>query len=164
MPKMNIAKYWEWINRYNYDYINLDENDPYNWDILLAELEEFDKIVKRDNLYLIQFELADYLKRYNENKEAVFVEPSSGYKVAKFTTIDNRMPCLVADSSLEKELQTLIKKLKAQYSGKQFQILLPYENWKSGRWTTNEEDANLFSLLDHYDVSQMPPDDIGDPE
>ena len=28
-------------------------------------------------------ELADYLRKYNENKEAVFVEPLSGYKVAK---------------------------------------------------------------------------------
>ncbi|GBB92564.1 hypothetical protein RclHR1_20240002 [Rhizophagus clarus] len=61
-------------------------------------------------------------------------------------------------------IANLDQKLKAQYPGKQFQILLPYKNWKPGCWTTNEEDANLFSLLDHYDESQMPPDNIGDPE
>ncbi|GBB88290.1 hypothetical protein RclHR1_14860002 [Rhizophagus clarus] len=85
----------------------IDKNNSYNWDILLAELEEFDKIARRDNLYLVKFgdaidklkewiiyndnvnrrikcvELANYLKRYNENKETVFVEPPSGYKVAK---------------------------------------------------------------------------------
>ncbi|GES83410.1 hypothetical protein GLOIN_2v1472929 [Rhizophagus clarus] len=54
--------------------------------------------------------------------------------------------------------------IEVKYSGrKQFQILLPYENWKPGQWTTNGEDANLFSLLDHYDASQLP-DNIGDPE
>ncbi|GBB90761.1 hypothetical protein RclHR1_17810005 [Rhizophagus clarus] len=85
----------------------IDEDDPYNWDILLAELEEFDNIVYRDNLYLVQFgdainklkewikynnnvnkqiiclELADYLRRYNENKKTVFVDPPFGYKVVK---------------------------------------------------------------------------------
>ncbi|GBC00630.1 hypothetical protein RclHR1_39170002 [Rhizophagus clarus] len=75
--------------------------------MLLTELKEFDKIARRDNLYLVKFgdaidklkewiiyndnvdrqikclELANYLRRYNENKETVFVEPSSGYKVVK---------------------------------------------------------------------------------
>ena len=129
---MNTAKYWEWIDRHKYDHIKpwyknsrdemidelysvakecwakyIDEDDPYNWDILLAELEEFDKIARRDNLYLTQFgdaidklkewikyndevdrhikciELADYLRKYIENKETIFVEPPSGYKVVK---------------------------------------------------------------------------------
>ncbi|GBB96730.1 hypothetical protein RclHR1_28160001 [Rhizophagus clarus] len=122
----------EWLDKHKYDYIKpwyknsrdemidelystakeywvkyIDEDDPYNWDILLAELEEFDKIPYRDNLYLVKFgdainklkkwikyndnvdrqikclEFANYLKRYNENKETVFVEPPSCYKVAK---------------------------------------------------------------------------------
>lgn len=53
--------------------------------------------------------------------------------------------------------------LKARYPGKQFQVLLPYENWKPGCWTLSGENANLFSLLDHYDESQLP-DDVGDPD
>ncbi|GBC01373.1 hypothetical protein RclHR1_41670001, partial [Rhizophagus clarus] len=61
----------------------IDEDDSYNWDILLAELEEFDKIIRRDNLYIVKFELADYLRRYNGNKKTIFVELPSGYKVAK---------------------------------------------------------------------------------
>ena len=85
----------------------MDEEAQYDWKLLLAELEEFDKIARRDNLYLAQFgdaidklkewikyndevdryikciELADYLRKYIENKKTVFVEPPSGYKVAK---------------------------------------------------------------------------------
>ena len=131
MPKMNTAKYWEWIDKHKYDYIKpwyknsrdeminelystakecwakYYEDDQYDWELLLAELEEFDKIIRRDNLYLVKFgdaidklkewlkyndnvdrqikclELANYLKRYNENKETVFIDPPSGYKVAK---------------------------------------------------------------------------------
>ncbi|GBB93907.1 hypothetical protein RclHR1_22500004 [Rhizophagus clarus] len=108
MPKMNTAKYWEWIDRHKYDHIKpwyknsrddminelysvslecwakyMDEEAQYDWELLLAELEEFDKIARRDNLQISCCELADYLRRYNENKETVFVEPPSGYKVAK---------------------------------------------------------------------------------
>jgi hypothetical protein len=85
----------------------MDEDDPYDWDILLTELEGFDKIVRRNDLYLVRFgdaidrlkewieynddpgrhitcrELADYLKRYNENKQAEFIAPPSGYKTVK---------------------------------------------------------------------------------
>ena len=60
-------------------------------------------------------------------------------------------------------IASLDQKLKARYPGKQFQVLLPYENWKPGRWTVNGEDTNLFSLLDHYDETQLP-DDVGDPD
>ncbi|GBB99400.1 hypothetical protein RclHR1_35020001 [Rhizophagus clarus] len=129
---MNTAKYWEWIDRHKYDNIKpwyknfhnemidelystakecwakyIDEDDPYNWDMLLAKLKEIDKISYRDNLYLVKFgdainklkkwlkyndnanrrikclELANYLRKYNENKETVFVKSPSGYKVAK---------------------------------------------------------------------------------
>ena len=60
-------------------------------------------------------------------------------------------------------IANLDQKLKARYPGKQFQVLFPYENWKPGRWTANGEDVNLFSLLDHYDESQLP-DDVDDPD
>ncbi|GBB96318.1 hypothetical protein RclHR1_27240003 [Rhizophagus clarus] len=63
----------------------------------------------------------------------------------------------------KEKIANLDQKLKTRYLGKQFQILLPYENWKPGCWTTNKDDANLFSLLDHYDESQMS-DNIGNPE
>jgi hypothetical protein len=85
----------------------IDENDPYDWDILIAELEEFDKVVYRDDPYLIQFgsaidrfkawikyndnpvkpitshDLADYLKNYNENQQAEFMPPPPGFKTAR---------------------------------------------------------------------------------
>lgn len=55
------------------------------------------------------------------------------------------------------------QELKTRFPNKHFQIILPYETWKPGSWTYNYEDASLFSLLDHYDESCIPPDG-GDPE
>lgn len=49
--------------------------------------------------------------------------------------------------------------LQTRFPNKKFQILLPYENWKPGNWTMGDEEVNLFSLLDHYDESQLPMDD-----
>ncbi|GBC27834.2 hypothetical protein GLOIN_2v1793417 [Rhizophagus irregularis DAOM 181602=DAOM 197198] len=43
-----------------------------------------------------------------------------------------------------------------------FQILLPYENWKPGGWTSGNQPASLFSLLDHYDEAQL--SDDADPD
>jgi Family of unknown function (DUF5906) len=132
MPKMGTTKYWEWMDRHRPDYIKpwyknsradmidelyntakecwskyIDEDDPYDWDMLLTELEEYEKITCRDTLYLVQFgeaidrlkewikynndldrsitcrELANYLKSYNENRQAEFVPPPSGYKTVK---------------------------------------------------------------------------------
>jgi hypothetical protein len=51
--------------------------------------------------------------------------------------------------------------LQARFPDKKFQILLPYENWKPGDWTSGDVPASLFSLLDHYDEAQLP--DEGDP-
>jgi hypothetical protein len=53
------------------------------------------------------------------------------------------------------------QKLQTRFSDQKFQILLPYENWKPGDWTSGDEFASLFSLLDHYDEAQM--SDGGDP-
>ena len=55
------------------------------------------------------------------------------------------------------------QQIKARFPNKKFQILLPYESWKPGSWTHNNEEAWLFSLLDHYDDSTLPPDE-GDPD
>jgi hypothetical protein len=55
------------------------------------------------------------------------------------------------------------QRLQTQYPNHKFQVLLPYENWKPGQWTSGNESISLFSLLDHYDESQLP-DDEGDPD
>ncbi|PKY61641.1 hypothetical protein RhiirA4_431951, partial [Rhizophagus irregularis] len=54
------------------------------------------------------------------------------------------------------------QQLQSRYPTHKFQILLPYENWKPGGWTSGNELASLFSLLDHYDEAQLPDD--ADPE
>ncbi|GBC44033.2 hypothetical protein GLOIN_2v1793417 [Rhizophagus irregularis DAOM 181602=DAOM 197198] len=48
--------------------------------------------------------------------------------------------------------------LQAQFPDRKFQILLPYENWKPSGWTSGNQPASLFSLLDHYDEAQLPDD------
>ncbi|GET60437.1 hypothetical protein GLOIN_2v1472929 [Rhizophagus irregularis DAOM 181602=DAOM 197198] len=48
--------------------------------------------------------------------------------------------------------------LQTRFPDRKFQILLPYENWKPGGWTSGNQPASLFSLLDHYDEAQLPDD------
>ncbi|GBC21591.2 hypothetical protein GLOIN_2v1763167 [Rhizophagus irregularis DAOM 181602=DAOM 197198] len=48
--------------------------------------------------------------------------------------------------------------LQARFPDRKFQILLPYENWKPGGWTSENQPTSLFSLLDHYDEAQLPDD------
>lgn len=55
-----------------------------------------------------------------------------------------------------------IERIQARIPNKRFQVILPYETWKPGSWFGDDEDISLFSLLDHYDESQTPPDG-GDP-
>ncbi|GET51540.1 hypothetical protein GLOIN_2v1472929 [Rhizophagus irregularis DAOM 181602=DAOM 197198] len=50
------------------------------------------------------------------------------------------------------------QRLQSRYPTHKFQILLPYENWKPGRWTSGNQPASLFSLLNHYDEAQLPDD------
>ncbi|GBC53073.2 hypothetical protein GLOIN_2v1763167 [Rhizophagus irregularis DAOM 181602=DAOM 197198] len=50
------------------------------------------------------------------------------------------------------------QRLQSQYPTHKFQILLPYENWKPSGWTSGNQPASLFSLLDHYDEAQLPDD------
>ncbi|PKY62561.1 hypothetical protein RhiirA4_489203, partial [Rhizophagus irregularis] len=50
------------------------------------------------------------------------------------------------------------QQLQSRYPTHKFQILLPYENWKPGGWTSGNEPVSLFSLLDHYDEAQLPDD------
>ncbi|PKB91733.1 hypothetical protein RhiirA5_447770, partial [Rhizophagus irregularis] len=50
------------------------------------------------------------------------------------------------------------QRLQSWYPTHKFQILLPYENWKPGGWTSENEPVSLFSLLDHYDEAQLPDD------
>jgi hypothetical protein len=49
-----------------------------------------------------------------------------------------------------------IERIRTRIPDKRMQVLLPYETWKPGSWFRHDEDASLFSLLDHYDESQVP--------
>ena len=49
-----------------------------------------------------------------------------------------------------------IERIRKRIPNKKFQILLPYEYWKPGSWFGDSEDISLFSLLDHYDESEIP--------
>src|SRR5688572_940597 len=62
-----------------------------------------------------------------------------------------------------KRINHEIEKLRTRIPNKKLQVLLPYEQWKPGSWFGDGEDISLFSLLDHYDESQLP-EGGGDPE
>ena len=49
-----------------------------------------------------------------------------------------------------------IERIRERIPNKQFQVLLPYEYWKPRSWFGDSEDISLFSLLDHYDESEIP--------
>ena len=59
-------------------------------------------------------------------------------------------------------INKITNQLINRYPQKRFQVLLPYESWKPGNWTSVGQPISLFTLTDHYDESQMP--DGGDPE
>lgn len=55
-----------------------------------------------------------------------------------------------------KRINHEIERIRAKIPNKRIQVLLPYENWKPGSWFEDNDDISLFSLLDHYDESQLP--------
>ncbi|RHZ81722.1 hypothetical protein Glove_117g588 [Diversispora epigaea] len=60
------------------------------------------------------------------------------------------------DKFSRKRITHEIEKIRTRIPNKRIQVLLPYENWKPGSWFEDKEDVSLFSLLDHYDESQIP--------
>src|SRR6185436_6643825 len=67
------------------------------------------------------------------------------------------------DKFSRKRITHEIEKIRNRIPNKRIQVLLPYENWKPGSWFEDKEDVSLFSLLDHYDESQIP-EGGGDPK
>ena len=67
------------------------------------------------------------------------------------------------DKFSRKRITHEIEKIRTRIPNKRIQVLLPYENWKPGSWFEDKEDISLFSLLDHYDESQIP-EGGGDPK
>jgi hypothetical protein len=61
-----------------------------------------------------------------------------------------------------KRINHEIERLRAKIPGKRYQVLLPYENYKPGNWFEDGDNISLFSLLDHYDESELP-EGGGDP-
>ena len=62
----------------------------------------------------------------------------------------------------QEKIETEVNKLTQRYPHKEFQVVLPYENFKSGSWFRSREPVSLFTLSDHYDESELPTG--GDPE
>src|SRR5437899_8219221 len=61
-----------------------------------------------------------------------------------------------------RRIQREIEKIRTRIPNKRLQVLLPYATWKPGSWFGDGEEVSLFSLLDHYDESQLP-EGGGDP-
>ena len=57
-----------------------------------------------------------------------------------------------------------VARLQRRYPGKEFRVSIPYHRPMSGNRFGSADSAHLFSLLDHYDESNMPDDDSLEPE
>jgi len=62
-----------------------------------------------------------------------------------------------ANYTREMIMQEVVK-LQRRYPGKEFRVSLPYHRPMSGNAFGSLDPIHLFSLLDHYDESQMPDD------
>ncbi|GET52805.1 D5-like helicase-primase [Rhizophagus irregularis DAOM 181602=DAOM 197198] len=130
-------------------------------------------------------ELADLIRIYKENRNAEIIPTPSGYETmradkGKAREIPEERPKTdmereweaangIIDDWNEEDTEGAIndilgaitrlgQTLQARFPDRKFQILLPYENWKPGGWTSGNQPASLFSLLDHYDEAQLPDD------
>ncbi|GET52854.1 highly derived D5-like helicase-primase [Rhizophagus irregularis DAOM 181602=DAOM 197198] len=130
-------------------------------------------------------ELADLIRIYKENRNAEIIPTPSGYETmradkGKAREIPEERPKTdmereweaangIIDDWDEEDTEGAIndilgaiarlgQTLQARFPDRKFQILLPYENWKPGGWTSGNQPASLFSLLDHYDEAQLPDD------
>jgi hypothetical protein len=57
-----------------------------------------------------------------------------------------------------------VQRLQRRYPGKDFRVSIPYERPMSGERFGSSDTIRLFSLLDHYDESQMPDDGSLEPD
>ncbi|GET65747.1 hypothetical protein GLOIN_2v1472929 [Rhizophagus irregularis DAOM 181602=DAOM 197198] len=130
-------------------------------------------------------ELADLIRIYKENRNAEIIPTPSGYETmradkGKAREIPEERPKTdmereweaangIIDDWDEEDTEGAIndilgaiarlgQTLQTRFPDRKFQILLPYENWKPGGWTSGNQPASLFSLLDHYDEAQLPDD------
>ncbi|GET67348.1 D5-like helicase-primase [Rhizophagus irregularis DAOM 181602=DAOM 197198] len=130
-------------------------------------------------------ELADLIRIYKENRNAEIIPTPSGYETmradkGKAQEIPEERPKTdmereweaangIIDDWDEEDTEGAIndilgaiarlgQTLQTRFPDRKFQILLPYENWKPGGWTSGNQPASLFSLLDHYDKAQLPDD------
>ncbi|GBC49832.2 hypothetical protein GLOIN_2v1472929 [Rhizophagus irregularis DAOM 181602=DAOM 197198] len=130
-------------------------------------------------------ELADLIRIYKENRNAEIIPIPSGYETMRADKSKAReIPEECPKTDMEREWEAangiiddwdeedtegaindilgaiarLGQTLQTRFPDRKFQILLPYENWKPGGWTSGNQPASLFSLLDHYDEAQLPDD------
>ncbi|UZO18092.1 uncharacterized protein OCT59_009413 [Rhizophagus irregularis] len=153
-----------------------DTSDEYDWDMLVFEVEEcpITRVEDKYQYYLrevvnrfkdwIEYngnlpktpsckELANIIRAYKEDHDAEIIPTPSGYETMKMNKGKAR------EIPEERPKTEMERQWEAANDGF---ILLPYENWKPGRWTSGNQPASLFSLLDHYDVAQLP--DNADPD
>ncbi|GET55235.1 D5-like helicase-primase [Rhizophagus irregularis DAOM 181602=DAOM 197198] len=134
-------------------------------------------------------ELADFIRIYKDNRDAEIIPTPSGYETMRADKVKAReIPEERPKTDMEREWEAangiiddwdeediegaindilgaiarLGQTLQARFPDRKFQILLPYENWKPGGWTSRNQPASLFSLLDHYDEAQLPDDAVPD--
>ncbi|GET67074.1 hypothetical protein GLOIN_2v1849173 [Rhizophagus irregularis DAOM 181602=DAOM 197198] len=161
-----------------------DASDEYDWEILAFEIEECPttRIEDEYQYYLMEVvdrfkdwieyngylpkipsrkELADLIRIYKENhpEERPKTDMEREWEAANGIIDDwDEEDTEGAINDILGAIARLGQTLQTRFPDRKFQILLPYENWKPGGWTSGNQPASLFSLLDHYDEAQLPDD------
>ncbi|GBC22351.2 hypothetical protein GLOIN_2v1885550 [Rhizophagus irregularis DAOM 181602=DAOM 197198] len=102
--------------------------------------------------------LADLIRVYKEDRDAEIIPTTSGYETMKMNKGKAR------EIPEERPKTDMERKWKAangivdDWDEEDLDYSAPYENWKPGGWTSGNQPASLFSLLDHYNEAQLPDD------
>ncbi|GET57267.1 poxvirus D5 protein [Rhizophagus irregularis DAOM 181602=DAOM 197198] len=154
-----------------------DASDDYDWEILTFEVEECPTTRIEDEYQYYLKEVVDRFKDWIEYNGYLPKIPSHKGKAREIpeehpkTDMEREWEAAngIIDDWDEEDTEGAIndilgaiarlgQTLQTRFPDRKFQILLPYENWKPGGWTSGNQPASLFSLLDHYDEAQLPDD------
>nr|CAG8533583.1 15182_t:CDS:2 [Entrophospora candida] len=148
-------------------------NDPEDFDWGYRDLLNHQNSHTYSCSHPIDEEIASKIyEYYYEKRGQLYVPPPKNYRttlIIKPGSSINEKECaltngekFIGSNFSRKRINHKIEKIRTRIPNHQFQVLLPYENYKPGSWFEDGEDISLFSLLDHYDELQFP-EGGGDP-
>ncbi|CAH1756559.1 10095_t:CDS:2 [Entrophospora sp. SA101] len=139
-------------------------NDPedFDWGLFIEEIIDHKNHLQYDyqkDLFHMHIQGQLYVPPKNY-RTTLIIKPGSSVN-EKECALTNGEKFFGSNFS-RKRINHKIEKIRTRIPNHQFQVLLPYENYKPGSWFEDGEDISLFLLLDHYDELQLP-EGGGDP-